>query len=102
VNQEIFSSSPVFADMFDMPQPPATPREGSSAETPLKLEGIRKEDFKNFLRLFFPVCVSLCAIARQMAHMLGYSGGANTPSPGSPRPAKTPGSRSCTSPRCGR
>jgi hypothetical protein len=54
VIRSIFNESPVFKDMFSVPQPADAPEEGSSEAHPLKLEGVRKEDFRNFLRLFLP------------------------------------------------
>jgi hypothetical protein len=51
---EIFASSPVFMDMLVMPQPSGA-QEGSSPQYPLRLDGVDKEDFHNFLRLFLPV-----------------------------------------------
>jgi hypothetical protein len=56
VNRSIFSDSPAFEGMFNMPQPTDAPREGSSFDCPLKLpEGVRQDDFRNFLRVFLPM-----------------------------------------------
>jgi hypothetical protein len=54
VIRAIFNESPVFKDMFSVPQPADALEEGSSKAHPLKIDGVRKEDFKNFLRLFLP------------------------------------------------
>jgi hypothetical protein len=57
--------------MFNMPQPPDAPREGSSVEVPLKLDGVRKEDFKNFLRVFLPMYVNqTMGIGSTSTHLL--------------------------------
>jgi hypothetical protein len=46
----MFAQSPVFDDMFSVPQQPTLAREGFDAEHPLRLDGIGIQDFKNFLR----------------------------------------------------
>jgi hypothetical protein len=54
VPRSVFHDSHIFADMFSVPSPPNTPVDGSSAEHPLRLEGVTRDEIKVFLRLFLP------------------------------------------------
>jgi hypothetical protein len=46
----------VFRDMFKLPKS-ADSAEGTCKEHPVKLEGIRKSDFEQLLRVMFPTYV---------------------------------------------
>jgi hypothetical protein len=47
----LFAKSPVFKDMFSMPQLPNVKPDGTDETCPLKLEGITVEAFKAFVRV---------------------------------------------------
>ncbi|KAI1787727.1 hypothetical protein LXA43DRAFT_1028109 [Ganoderma leucocontextum] len=51
VPRHYFETSDVFVGMFTLPEVPNSPREGSSAECPLFLEGIKAGELKDFLRV---------------------------------------------------
>jgi len=51
--------SEVFRDMFELPVSNNTLPDGSSDEQPLRLEGVRKVDFKELLRAMFPTLIRL-------------------------------------------
>lgn len=44
--------------MFQLPQNPDSIIEGETDEQPIRLDGIRKEDFKQLLRVMYARCVS--------------------------------------------
>jgi hypothetical protein len=52
IPKRIFNDSAVFSDMYDLPQDPCHPADGVDEAHPLKLDGTKKTDFENFLRLF--------------------------------------------------
>ena len=48
--------SEIFSDMFQLPaSTDGTPPDGSSDERPLRLDGIKKSDFIQLLRVMFPL-----------------------------------------------
>jgi hypothetical protein len=53
----VFDDSPVFSDMFSVPQraTPGTPVDGSDQSHPVKLEGVKLADFRSFLKVFLPM-----------------------------------------------
>ena len=50
------NESEIFSDMFQLPAPTGEKHtlDGSSDEQPLRLEGIKKSDFLQLLRIIFP------------------------------------------------
>jgi hypothetical protein len=54
VPRAIFADSPVFRDMFTMPQAEDTITDGDSDDHPLKLMSVRADDFKLFVRAVVP------------------------------------------------
>lgn len=46
--------SDVFRDMFQFPVAEGAVPDGCSDEQPLRLDGIKKEDFRQLLRVMFP------------------------------------------------
>lgn len=56
--QNFITESEVFADMFELPPPSGQGVEaaldGSDDDKPLRLEGIKKSDFEQLLRVMFP------------------------------------------------
>ena len=50
--------SEVFRAMFQLPVGNGVVADGSSDEQPLRLEGVKKEDFRQLLRIMFPECVN--------------------------------------------
>jgi hypothetical protein len=64
VHRMIFDDSSVFQDMFSIPQPPGAPVDGSSMERPLRLEGVHRNDFRNFMQLFLPMLVLTSVLLR--------------------------------------
>jgi hypothetical protein len=52
-----FDDSEVFREMFAMPQPGDAPRDGSSKESPLRLDSVSAVDFKSLLKHILPLCV---------------------------------------------
>jgi hypothetical protein len=49
--QPFENNSQIFRDMFGMPEIVDSPREGSSDEHPLRLEGVKSWDFEQLLRV---------------------------------------------------
>jgi len=47
-------NSEVFQDMFGLPVPENTVTDGSSDENPLRLDGVKKADFRQLLKVMFP------------------------------------------------
>jgi hypothetical protein len=47
-------NSEVFQDMFRLPVPENTVPDGSSDEHPLRLDGVKKNDFRQLLKVMFP------------------------------------------------
>jgi hypothetical protein len=68
IPKRIFNDSAVFSDMYQLPQTPSHPVDGVDLAHPLKLDGIKKTDFQNFLRLFIS-CV-LLSVAFDIALIL--------------------------------
>ncbi|KAF8161462.1 hypothetical protein B0H34DRAFT_380786 [Crassisporium funariophilum] len=54
----LIMESEVFADMFKIPQPDSQNIEGSSAENPIELKGITHDDFRNLLKVLYPLSIS--------------------------------------------
>jgi len=53
--------SEVFSDMFQLPPPTdGTPPDGSSDDRPIRLDGIKKSDFIQLLRVIFPIDSQSC------------------------------------------
>jgi hypothetical protein len=59
IPKRIFNDSAVFSDMYQLPQNPNHPVNGVDPAHPLKLDGIKRLDFQNFLRLFISCVVFL-------------------------------------------
>jgi BTB/POZ domain len=53
--------SEVFCALFQLPVAQDTPIEGSSDQKPLRLEGIKEDDFRQLLRVMYPRSVD-CAL----------------------------------------
>ena len=51
--------SEFFRELFDLPVPKkeSTPVEGSALECPIRVEGVKKDDFKLLLRVMYPESV---------------------------------------------
>ncbi len=47
--------SEVFSKMFTLPPPPGEEVEGQSDDKPIRLEGVKKEEFRSLLRLLYPM-----------------------------------------------
>jgi hypothetical protein len=52
-------NSEVFQEMFGLPVPANTVTDGSGDENPLRLDGVKKDDFRQLLRVMFPRFVGL-------------------------------------------
>ncbi|KDQ50885.1 hypothetical protein JAAARDRAFT_199588 [Jaapia argillacea MUCL 33604] len=48
------NDSEIFRGMFSVPVPEGSPADGSSIDHPLRLEGVRKDDFRQLLRVMYP------------------------------------------------
>jgi hypothetical protein len=58
VPRRLFAKSPVFQDMLSLPQATSAIPEGMDDQHPLKLEGVKYNDYKLFVRTAFIVeCV---------------------------------------------
>jgi hypothetical protein len=57
VPRVILEQSEAFQDMFNLPQAEGNVMEGSDDEHPLILEGYLAQDFKQLLRVLFPLYV---------------------------------------------
>lgn len=49
------NGSEVFRDMYQLPTSDKSADEGSTAQNPLRLEGIEKKDFEQLLRVLLPL-----------------------------------------------
>ncbi|KAI0713673.1 hypothetical protein C8Q76DRAFT_467588 [Earliella scabrosa] len=58
-----FDASEVFQDMFTLPTPPDRPGEGSVEENPLFLEGVKVDQFRDFLRV---LCYDISSLPRSI------------------------------------
>lgn len=50
--QKFVEKSEIFRDMFELP-PGAAPAEGQADDTPVTLEGVKKDEFRALLRAMF-------------------------------------------------
>jgi hypothetical protein len=50
----INKDSEVFRDMRAIPSGPNTPKDGTNDNRPIRLDGIRKDDFRQLLRILYP------------------------------------------------
>ncbi|KAL4068670.1 hypothetical protein V8B97DRAFT_2057421 [Scleroderma yunnanense] len=48
------AQSTVFQDMFSFPPPPSIEVEGSSNECPIRLDGVKADEFRQLLKVLFP------------------------------------------------
>ena len=49
--------SDVFKDMFTLPPSPGEEVEGQSDDKPIRLEGVKKEEFSSLVKLLYSRCV---------------------------------------------
>ena len=52
--RNFITESEVFATMFKLPQNPDVVADGLSNDQPLRLEGIKSDDFRQLLRVMYP------------------------------------------------
>lgn len=52
--RNFMTESEVFETMFKLPQTPDTAADGFSDDQPLRLEGIKSDDFRQLLRVMYP------------------------------------------------
>jgi hypothetical protein len=58
VDPSYLKAGEVFRDMLAMPQQAGIPADGSGEDRPLELTGVAAADFKIFLDVLFPACVT--------------------------------------------
>jgi hypothetical protein len=51
VVRQVFDKSPVFQHMFSLPREQGTAADGSDDAHPLKIEGVKMDDFRLFVRV---------------------------------------------------
>ena len=70
----LVEDSEFFQALFTLPQDMSKPKEGSSKEHPLLIQGVAKDDMTVLLRAMYPRCVVSVAV-RPESHKLTHSKG---------------------------